>query len=179
MLIQTLIACDASNLDKAHFKVVKTQTCSAICSCFEKKKLLCSTIVPHVQFVLVGSRRFGIFEDIIFTNYPLQTHKAVLYVHTAVMSLSLCHVCAALDALGRMQWLSLEALLRVLSFVEFFLSSLATVSPGFSDHVPAPCGNNLPHYLFLCEQHGTSGNSGHVPPWRSRRADRGEDVREN
>lgn len=52
------------------------------------------------------------------------------------------------------------------------------MSPGFSDHVPASCGNNLPHNLFLCEQHGTSGNSGHVPPRCSRRADRGEDVRE-
>lgn len=71
--------------------------------------------------------------------------------------------------------------LRVLSSVVwfFFFPSLTTVSPGFSDHVPAPRGNNLPHYLFLREQHGTSGNSGHVSPWCSRRADRGEDVGEN
>lgn len=57
--------------------------------------------------------------------------------------------------------------------------SLATVSSGFPDHVPAPRGNNLPHHLFLREQHGTSGDSGHVSPRRSRRADRGEDVQNN
>lgn len=53
--------------------------------------------------------------------------------------------------------------------------SSATVFPGLPDHVPAPRCNNLSHHLFLCEQHGTSGNSGHVSPRRSRRADRGED----
>uniref|UniRef100_A0A3Q1G0Y6 Ceramide synthase 6 n=1 Tax=Acanthochromis polyacanthus TaxID=80966 RepID=A0A3Q1G0Y6_9TELE len=44
---------------------------------------------------------------------------------------------------------------------------------GFPNHVPAPCGNNLPHHIFLCEQHGASGNSGHVSARCSRRADRG------
>lgn len=42
--------------------------------------------------------------------------------------------------------------------------SLESLSPGFSHHVPAPRGNNLPHHLFLREQHGTSGNTSHVSP---------------
>lgn len=56
---------------------------------------------------------------------------------------------------------------------------LATVSAGFSDHVPASRGSDLSHRIFLCEQHGTSGNSGYVSTRCSRRADRGETLRED
>lgn len=47
-------------------------------------------------------------------------------------------------------------------------------SAGFPDHVPPPRGGDLPHHVLIREQHGSSGNLGHVSPRRGRRADRGE-----
>lgn len=47
-------------------------------------------------------------------------------------------------------------------------------STGFPDYVPPPRGGNLPYHVLIREQHGTSGNLGHVSPRCSWRADRGE-----
>lgn len=47
-------------------------------------------------------------------------------------------------------------------------------STGFPDYVPPPRGSDLPHHVLIREQHGPSGNLGHVSPRCGRRADRGE-----
>ncbi|KAM8857820.1 ceramide synthase 6 isoform 2-T2 [Synchiropus picturatus] len=44
---------------------------------------------------------------------------------------------------------------------------------GFPDHAAPPRGGDLSHHLLLCQQHGASGNLGHVSPRCCRRADRG------
>lgn len=48
------------------------------------------------------------------------------------------------------------------------------ITAGFPDYVSPPRGGDLPYHVLIREQHGTSGNLGHVSPRCSRRADRGE-----
>lgn len=48
------------------------------------------------------------------------------------------------------------------------------ITAGFPDYVSPPRGGDLPHHVLIREQHGPSGNLGHVSPRCSRRADRGE-----
>lgn len=100
------------------------------------------------------------------SRLPLQRRHVLASTWVGSLQLDRYKILYRVFDLPLLQWFSRRAIFLIL--LTFFFSA------GFPDHVPPPRGDDLPHHVLIREQHGASGNTGHVSPRCSRRADRGK-----